>query len=126
MNYNIRCDISEESTKRVMKGIENRVGTHCDCASLVVVVGVLPFASEYEGQGSSWLPWNKHQNPSEELEIRVTHRRVGGAATTHVWHAAFGSFVSPTFPLFARDGRISNIPCAKVLDRAVDELDGHD
>jgi len=37
----------------VAKGIENRVGTHSDCASLVVVSGGMPFASEYEGQVSS-------------------------------------------------------------------------
>ena len=57
MNYNIRCEISEKNTTR---GIElNGVGTHGDCASLVVVFGVMPFASEYDGQVSSLLPLNK-------------------------------------------------------------------
>ena len=59
MNYNIRCEISAENITRVIQGIENRVGTHGDCASLVVVSGVMPFASEYDGQVSSLLPLNK-------------------------------------------------------------------
>ena len=53
MDYNIRCENSAESTAGVTKGIENRVGTHSDRASLVVVLGATPFASEYEGQVSS-------------------------------------------------------------------------
>ena len=41
----------------VMKGIiENREGTHGDCASLVVVSGGMMFPSEYEGQVSCWFP----------------------------------------------------------------------
>ena len=63
-HYNIRCEVSGESTTRVIKGIERRVGSHGDCASLVVVFGVMPFASEYEGQVSSWLPWHKCWNSS--------------------------------------------------------------
>ena len=60
MNYNIRCEISEKNTTRGIQGIElNGVGTHGDCASLVVVFGVMPFASEYDGQVSSLLPLNK-------------------------------------------------------------------
>ena len=34
----------------VTKGIENKVVTHSDCASLVVVSGGMVFPSEYEGQ----------------------------------------------------------------------------
>ena len=56
MNHNIRCKNSTENIKEVIKGIENRVGTHGDCASLVVVSGGMPFASEYEGHVSSLLP----------------------------------------------------------------------
>lgn len=41
---------------RAMKGIENRVGSHGNCASLVLVFGGIPFASEYEGQVSFGLP----------------------------------------------------------------------
>ena len=56
VNHSIRCKNSVESTTEVKKGIESRVGTHSDCASLVVVSGGMPFASEYEGQVSSGLP----------------------------------------------------------------------
>ena len=53
VDHNIRCKKSVESITEITKGIENRVGTHSDCASLVVVSGGMPFASEYEGQVSS-------------------------------------------------------------------------
>ena len=53
VNHNIRYKKSVESTMDVTKGIENRVGAHSDCASLVVVSGGVPFASEYEGHVSA-------------------------------------------------------------------------
>jgi len=54
MDHNITsCESSMEITTEVTKGIENRAGTLKDCASLVVVSGTMPFASEYEGQVSS-------------------------------------------------------------------------
>lgn len=53
MNYsNTKWENSAKSTTEVAKGIENRVGNHSDCASPVVVLGGVPFASEYEGQVS--------------------------------------------------------------------------
>ena len=64
MNYNIRYENRRKSTTGVTKGIENMMGIRSDCAPLVVVSGVVPFASEYEGQVSSGLPWNKGQNTS--------------------------------------------------------------
>jgi len=69
---------------------------------------------------------NVRTPPTRELEIYDTYRWVSGATTTHVWHAAFGCFVSPTPPLFARDGRVSDVPGTKVLDGAKGELDGHE
>jgi len=56
MDYNIEYTYSVEIRTEVMKGIKNGVGTLNDCAPLVVVSGGMPFASEYEGQVSSWLP----------------------------------------------------------------------
>jgi len=54
MDHNIiSCENSVEIPTQVTKGIENRVVTLNDCASLVVVSGTIPFASEYEGQVSS-------------------------------------------------------------------------
>lgn len=51
MGHNIKHENSAESTKGVMEGAENGLGTHNECAQLVVVLGgVTPFASEYEGQ----------------------------------------------------------------------------
>jgi len=49
-NHEIRWENSMQSIAEVTKGIENRVGTKSDSASLVVVSGGMPFASEYEGQ----------------------------------------------------------------------------
>jgi len=54
--YYNRCGNSIESTVAAAKDIVNRLGIHGDCASLVVVSGGTPFASEYEGQVSFRLP----------------------------------------------------------------------
>lgn len=52
-------DNSVSTTREVTKGIvENMVGIHGDCASLVTVLGGMVPPSEYEGQVSCWLPWN--------------------------------------------------------------------
>lgn len=58
------------NTADVAKGIiENRVGVHNDCASLVVVSGGIVFPSEYEGQVSCGLPWNEGENTTLQRVI---------------------------------------------------------
>ena len=53
LDYNIMCESSVGSTTEVARSIEDRIGIHGDCASLVVVSGGMLVASEYEGQVSS-------------------------------------------------------------------------
>ena len=50
--YYTKRENSIESTLVATKDIENRPGFHGGCASLVVVSGGTPFASEYEGHVS--------------------------------------------------------------------------
>lgn len=54
--YYNKHENSIENIAVATKDIENGLGTHGDCASLVVVSGGIPFASEYEGQVSVWPP----------------------------------------------------------------------